>query len=72
MDIKIINQIEKKEDLLTPTIIKNFDINKTVKDLKLEIYDKLNLKGKISFNRIGLFYSSNKDDRKKKRCSFRR
>ena len=56
MDIKIINQIEKKEDLLTPTIIKNFDINKTVKDLKLEIYDKLNLKGKISFNRIGLFY----------------
>ena len=66
MDLKIINQIQKKDDLLTPTIINNFDINKTVKDLKLEIYDKLNLKGKISLNRIGLFYSSNKDDRKKK------
>ena len=44
MDLKIINQIQKKDDLLTPTIINNFDINKTVKELKLEIYDKLNLK----------------------------
>ena len=72
MDLKIINQIQKKDDLLTPTIINNFDINKTVKELKLEIYDKLNLKGKISLNRIGLFYSSNKDDRKKKKMHYQK
>ena len=48
MDVKVINQIKSKNDLSTPTIIKGFDINKTVKDLKKRIYEVLNLNGKIN------------------------
>ena len=66
MDVKVINQIKSKNDLSTPTIIKGFDINKTVKDLKKRIYDVLSLNGKINLNRLGLFYSTNRNDRKNK------
>ena len=66
MDVKVINQIKSKNDLSTPTIIKGFDINKTVKDLKKRIYEVLSLNGKINLNRLGLFYSTNKNDRKNK------
>ena len=66
MDVKVINQIKSKDDFSTPTVIKGFDINKTVKDLKKRIYDVLSLNGKINLNRLGLFYSTNKNDRKNK------
>ena len=64
MDIKVINQIKLKDDFQEPIIIKNFDLNKSVKDLKKRIYEELKLKNPI--NNLGLFYTTKEKERKKK------
>ena len=64
MDIKIVNQLQSNNEDSIPTIIKDIDINQTVKEFKLKVYKELNIT--IPLNNIGIFYSSNENDRKNK------
>ena len=64
MDIKVINQIKSKDDFQEPIIIKNFDLNNSVKELKKRIYEELKLKNPI--NNLGLFYTTKEKERKNK------
>ena len=69
MEVTIINNIKKRKtkgknqeespiiDKDSPIKVKDVDINKTVKDFKNLIYEKLNLSTQISRNRLGILLS---------------
>jgi very-long-chain enoyl-CoA reductase len=47
----------------TPIKVKDVDINKTVKEFKDFIYDKLNLKSQLSRNRLGIMFTYKVDEK---------
>ena len=63
------NQNEENKTILeeeTPIKLKNVDINKTVKDLKEQIYTSLNLSSQISRNRLGIMMVTKKESQEVK------
>ncbi len=64
INIKVINQIKSKDDFKEPIIIKKFDLNNSVFDLKKRIYEEIKLKNPI--NNLGVFYTVKEKERKNK------
>ena len=80
MEISIINSLKKRRSKSknqneenktiieeeTPIKLKDVDINKTVKDLKEQIYSSLNLSSQISYNRLGIMMVTKKESKEVK------